>query len=50
MANEKSIISIQLPDFAVEWLKQRAKEECTSVSYIIRRLIIQDINKEEGKK
>lgn len=47
MGKEKVIISVQLPEFAVEYLKKKAEEECTSVSYLIRKLIIKDIN--EGK-
>lgn len=47
--NGAMIISIQIPDFAYEWLKAKAKEECTSVSYLIRKLIIRDINEEEDK-
>lgn len=49
MANDKTIISVQLPDFVLEYLKEKAKEECTSVSYLIRKLIIEDINKRESK-
>lgn len=37
-----SIISLQLPNFVIDWLKKTANEECTSVSYIIRRILIQE--------
>ena len=37
-----SIISVQLPNFVIDWLKKTANEECTSVSYIIRKILIQE--------
>ena len=51
MEKDKTIISLQLPDFVIDWLKQKAKEECTSMSYIVRRTLIEKINssKEERK-
>ena len=48
--NGSIIISIQVPDFAYEWLKQKAKEECTSVSYLIRRLVLEDIREREQEE
>ena len=47
MTDDKTIISLQLPDFVHEWLKKKAKEECTSVSYLIRKLVIREINEQE---
>ena len=40
-------ISLQIPKDFYDRLKEKAKEECTSVSYLVRRMIIQDINKEK---
>ena len=45
---DKTIISIQIPDFVVQQLKDKAKEECTSVSYLIRKLIIKWLREEDN--
>lgn len=47
MEKDKTIISVQLPGFVFNWLKKKAEEECTSVSYIIRKLLIEKIREEE---
>lgn len=41
---EKVIVSIQLPKEIHENLKKQAEAECTSVSYLIRRLLIMNAN------
>lgn len=47
---DKIIISVQLPMFIVDWLKTVADEECTSVSYIIRRTLIKEKRETEEDK
>lgn len=44
------IISVQIPRDFYDKLKENAKEECTSVSAIIRKMIIQKIRSEEVNK
>lgn len=39
-----ALISVQIPNEFYDYLKKKAYEECTSVSYLIRRMIIKDIN------
>jgi len=46
---EKSIISLQLLNEHLDKLKEIADRECTSVSFIIRKLIIKFL-REEGDK
>lgn len=48
MQDDKLTISVQIPLFVYNSLKKAAKEECTTVSYLVRRLLIKSIN-EEGK-
>lgn len=43
----KGIISLQLPNFAIEWLKRKARNECTTVSYLIRRSVLQMMMEDE---
>lgn len=38
------IISVQIPFEFYDYLKNKAQEECTSVSYLIRKMIIKDVN------
>lgn len=47
--DEKIIISIQIPKFIHEKLKEKAVEDCSSVSYLIRKAIVQFVNKKEDK-
>jgi predicted DNA-binding protein len=49
MNKDKIIISLQLPTFIHEALKKKADEECTSVSYLIRRLVVKYVNDKEDK-
>lgn len=42
------IVSLQIPEELFVYLKQRAKEECTSTSYLIRKMILKDM-REEGE-
>lgn len=48
--DDKIIISVQIPNEFYDYLKKKAQEECTSVSYLIRKMIIKDVNshKEEN--
>lgn len=48
MDTNKVIISLQIPKDFYEILKEKANEECTTVSFLIRRMIIKDIR--EGEK
>lgn len=48
MENNKIIVSIQIPKDIYDKLKEQAYEECTTISYLIRRAIIKDVN--GGKK
>lgn len=43
MDTNKIIISVQIPKEFYEKLKNKAEEECTTVSFLIRRMIIKDI-------
>lgn len=45
--NNSQIISLQIPETFYNYLKKKAYEECTSVSYIIRKMIIKDITEEK---
>lgn len=45
--DDKGIISLQLPNFAIEWLKRKARNECTTVSYLIRRSVLQMMMEDE---
>ena len=38
------LISLQIPTEFYDYLKKKADEECTSVSYLVRKMIIKDIN------
>lgn len=44
----KCMSSFQLEKFMLDWLKKKAREECTSTSSIIRRLIVREM-REEGE-
>lgn len=43
MDTDKIIISVQIPKDFYNILKKKAEEECTTVSFLIRRMIIRDI-------
>ena len=45
-----SIISLQLPNFVIDWLKEKSNEECTSVSGIIRKILIKEKRSSEDMK
>lgn len=42
--DDKIVISLQIPAEFYNYLKKKAAEECTSVSYLVRKMIIRDIN------
>lgn len=42
--DDKIVISLQIPNEFYNYLKKKAAEECTSVSYLVRKMIIRDIN------
>lgn len=42
--DDKIVISLQIPIEFYNYLKKKADEECTSVSYLIRKMIIKDVN------
>ena len=46
--NTSPIISLQLTTELYDYLKEKAKRECTSTSYLIRRMILEDMRKEEN--
>lgn len=43
MDTNKVVISVQIPKDFYDMLKQKAEEECTTVSFLIRRMIIKEI-------
>jgi predicted transcriptional regulator len=45
---KKTIISLQLPEEIIKQLKDKAEAECTSVSYLIRRAILRELNDKEN--
>ena len=49
MDTDKLIISVQIPKDFYIILKQKAEEECTTVSFLIRRMIIKDIREGDEK-
>lgn len=42
-----TVISLQIPTDFYNRLKEKAKEECTTVSFLVRRMIIKDIREGE---
>lgn len=50
MDDEKIIISIQIPKFIHEKLKEQALADCSSVSYLIRKAIIKFANSAEDNE
>lgn len=42
-------ISLRVPEQMYNYLKDQAMRECTSTSYLIRRMILGEMNKEERK-
>lgn len=44
----KCMSSFQLEKFMLDWLKKKAREECTSTSYLIRKMILKAM-REEGE-
>ena len=46
--DDKIVISLQIPNEFYDYLKKKATEECTSVSYLVRKMIIRDINSHKG--
>lgn len=47
--NKLYIISLQVPEELFNYLKQKSKDECTSTSYLIRKMILKDM-REGGKE
>lgn len=43
------IVSLQLTEELFMYLKQKAREECTSTSYLIRKMILKDMREGENK-
>ena len=43
MDTDKIIISVQIPKDFYIILKKKAEEECTTVSFLLRRMIIRDV-------
>ena len=46
----KCIASFQLEQSMLDWLKEEAKEECSSISSIIRRMILKAMREKEENK
>ena len=44
---DKIIISVQLPAFLLEKLKEQAEKECTTTSYLIRKAILKFLDEED---
>ena len=44
----KCIASFQLEKFMLDWLKKKAREECTTISYLIRKMVLKTM-REEGE-
>ena len=47
--NKLYIISLQVPEELFNYLKEKSREECTSTSYLIRKMILKDM-REGGNK
>lgn len=45
---EYRTISLQIPEEMYQYLVGTAKRECASVSYLIRRMILESMRKEES--
>ena len=41
------IISLQLSERLYNYIKDKAQKECTSTSYLIRKMILEDMRKED---
>lgn len=50
METDKVILSLQIPKDILVKLKEHAWEECTSVSYLVRKLLIQYVRGLEDNK
>ena len=42
-------ISLRVPEQMYGYLKDKAMRECTSTSYLIRKMILEEMNREERK-
>lgn len=46
--NGTAVVSLQIPLSFYDWLRKRSREECTTISYLIRKMIVKTM-REEGE-
>lgn len=50
MKEELRTISLQLPTYLYAYLKEKADKECTSISFLVRKMIIEEVRDNAEKE
>ena len=50
MKEELRTISLQLPTYLYTYLKEKADKECTSISFLVRKMIIEEVRDNAEKE